>query len=77
MNKMGKRKLKLNALIGDVECFLEIERVENGDFYVEMRGQNTKKEIHNISAQVPNPINGGGNLDNYKTLRQIYEVLKK
>jgi hypothetical protein len=74
---MVKRKLKLSALEGNEECFLEVELFENGDMNVGMRGQNTRGEIHYISAQIPNPVNAGGDLDDYKILAQIYEVLKK
>ena len=74
---MVKRKLKLNALEGNAECFLEVELFENGDMNIGLRGQNTRGEIHYICAQIPNPTNGGGNPDDYKILGQIYEVLKR
>lgn len=72
-----KRKLRLSALEGNGECFLEVELLENGDMYVEMKGQNTKGEVHHVSAQIPNPINAGGDLEDYKILGQIYDILKK
>lgn len=72
-----KRKLELMALEGNFNAFLEIERLENGDMYVTMVGQDTDGIPRSLSAQIPNPINGGGNLDDYKTLTRIYEVLKK
>ena len=77
MSEMENRKLNLMPLQGDMGCFLEIELSENGDMYIGMRGQSTKAEVDYISAQIPNPINGGGNLEDYKTLRQIYDILKK
>jgi hypothetical protein len=72
-----KQRLELMALTGSEKCFLEIEIVENGDMYVNMRGQDTRGEIHDISAQMPNPINGGGNPDKYERLRKIYYILKE
>jgi hypothetical protein len=73
---MGKRKLKLSALEGNEECSLEVEFLENGDAYVNMKGQDKRGKIHDISAQIPNPINAGGNPDDYEVLGKIYGVLK-
>ena len=64
-------------LKGDEECFLKIELYASGDFNIGMRGHDTKGEIHYISSQIPNPINGGGNLENYMLLTEIYDILKK
>ena len=72
---MIKRKLRLSALEGNEECFLEVELFEKGDINIGMRGQNKRGEIHYISAQIPNPINAGGSPDDYKILGQIYDIL--
>ena len=72
-----KRKLKLTPLEGDINAFLQIEKLESGDMYVTMLGQDTEGVPYCISAQIPNPINGGGNLKDYKTLVKIYDVLKR
>ena len=74
---VDKTKLKLMALTGQKECFLEIKFMPSGDIFVELRGHNTLGEFHSIGAQVPNPINGGGNLEDYKALREIYDIIKK
>lgn len=72
-----KRKLKLSPLEGNIDAYLQIETLESGDMYVTMLGQDTEGVSHCISAQIPNPINGGGNLDDYKILGKIYDILKK
>ena len=74
---MEKRKLNLMPLKGDEKCFLEIELYASGDFNVGMRGQDTRGEIYYIFSQIPNPINAGGNLEDYKILGKIYNILKK
>jgi len=71
-----KRRLDLIALTGNEECYLEIKLSKNGDMFVEMRGQNTSGETKCVSAQIPNPVNGRGNLEDYKTLGKIYDILK-
>ncbi|MFH1310870.1 MAG: hypothetical protein ABIH65_00500 [Nanoarchaeota archaeon] len=81
MNK--QRRLNLMSLEGSLigedgkaRCFLEIEVLPSGDISVNMQGQDTKGKFHYISAQIPNPINAGGNLKNYNTLVKIYDILK-
>jgi hypothetical protein len=74
---MEKRKLQLSALEGNPECFLEIGLFGQGDMRVGMRGQTTDGEVCHVSAQICNPVNGGGNLEDYKTLSQIYKILEK
>lgn len=76
MNKMEIRKLKLNALEGSFGCSLEIEPIENRDIVVRMTGQDTKGKVYCVSAQIPSPISGGGDLNNYKTLVKIYDAMK-
>lgn len=73
----GIARLDLMSLEGNVKSFLEVELLESGDLCVEMRGQNINKEIHHILAQIPNPINGGGNIEEYKILMEVYNTIKK
>ncbi len=63
-----KKRIELLACEGSDKCYLEIERLENGDIFAEMKGQITKGETYIIRAQQPNPITGGGNFENYKKL---------
>ena len=56
-------------------CLLEVELQENGDLIVNMQGQDVNGTYHKVSAQIPNPVNGGGNVDDYKTLTKIYESM--
>ena len=72
-----KRKLKLNPLEGNLECILEVELLENGDMFVGMRGQDRWGKNQYVSAQIPNPVNGGGNQDDYEILEKIYDFLRK
>ncbi|MEK6830067.1 MAG: hypothetical protein AABY15_08175 [Nanoarchaeota archaeon] len=82
MNK--QRRLNLMALEGSLigvdgnsRCFLEIGVLENGDIYVNMSGQDKNKELHYVSAQIPNPVNGGGRLEDYHILSRFYEIIGK
>ena len=72
-----KRKLELMALEGNVKPYLEIEYCPNGDIYVNMFGQDERGTPYRVSAQVPSPIRGGGgNINTYKVLMKIYEILE-
>ena len=78
MNKMTeKRILKLSPLEGNPECFLEVEYLLNGDVYVTLSGQDKKGNYYTVSAQIPCPMGGGGNIEDYKVLRKIYDVMRR
>lgn len=78
MSKMSdKRRLELMAIERNGGCYLEIEKLPNGDMYVSMNGQTIPGGFYEkVNAQIPNPINGGGDRDNYKILSKIYDLLK-
>ncbi len=73
---MNKARLNLSPLEGDEECFLEIEFDDNSDAFINIRGQDEKGEMQDVRAQIPNPVNGGGNLASYNTIRHLYGVIK-
>lgn len=72
---MKKIRIPLSQLEGENNCYFEIQEYPNGDFLVEMRGQDEKREYHTIRAQAPNPINGGGNRKMYEALLKIINTL--
>lgn len=72
-----KRTLNLLALTGDAEARLEVEVMPNSDIYVGMKGQNTEGKSYYVQAQMPNPVNGGGDSKAYYTLTEIFNLLEK
>ncbi|MBS3084294.1 hypothetical protein J4411_00065 [Candidatus Pacearchaeota archaeon] len=72
-----KLKINLSSLEGKADSYFEISNYKNGDIFVEMKGQNEKGEIYVVRGQVPNPINGGGNLEEYVKLSSFLKNCKK
>ena len=73
---MSKKTIRLNALEGKGSNWLEFEILENGDFYVALRGQDTCGNFNTTRGKIPNPNNGEGDPRDYETLMKIYKLLE-
>ena len=62
---MKTLKLNLNSLEGKGDTYIEILIDTNGDYFVEMKGQDEKGKFRVIRGQIPNPINGGGEIKDF------------
>jgi hypothetical protein len=64
-----KKQLKFNS--GNS---LEIDLLENGDIRLVVY-KNDLDVSDELSLDVPNPLNGGGDLEDYKKIKEFYELI--
>jgi hypothetical protein len=71
-----KKRIILEQIEGQEECYLEIDRQDNGDLFIEMRGQDTRGDAYTVRAQLVSPNRGGSrNSDSYFTLLDFLKFL--
>lgn len=65
-----KKLLRFNS-----SSWLEIELLDNGDFLLEACRKDADTNEKTV-LDMPNPVNGGGNLDSYYLIKNLYDSIK-